>query len=288
MERGVVVMAEPILKWAGGKRQLLPEILERVPDFSGDYYEPFLGGGAVYFALEERGLISGRAFLNDANPRLVGFYGILRDYPEAVYDGVLDLHCMMADSDDPGAFYKKVRSDFNERGPSYDTVVEAARFLFLNKHCFNGLYRVNKKGEFNVPWNHEMKLPAERQDLVRAGAAFHEAADVKLMCDDWSMALIGAGKGDFVFLDPPYDPDRKGGFTAYFEDGFGETEQEHLSEAFRRLDRAGASLMLTNHDTPLIRRLYDGFVIERVDVRRSINRKGDARTGSEVIIRNYS
>lgn len=284
------IMAKPILKWAGGKRQLLPEILERAPKEIGTYYEPFFGGGAVFFALEEKyGQI--RAVLNDKNENLISFYRELILNPTALYDQVQALDDLLSEAEDPGEFYKQVRTDFNRNrtSPRPDTVLskiwKAAAFLFLNKHCFNGLYRVNAHGMFNVPWNKKTVPSIEREDLFASAKALTNAV---LSCADWRTAVGHAGKGDFVFFDPPYVPSQKGGFTSYTSDGFGEEEHVRLAEGFRTLSGKGAFCMLTNHDTPLIRELYDGFLIERVDVKRNINSKGDSRKGVEVIIRNYA
>ena len=270
---------KPIIKWVGGKTQLLPQIKERLPEKFNTYYEPFCGGAAVLLDINPT-----KAVLNDINPELINMYQMIKDQVE---DVILCLQCLDNEhevSSDPAAYYYKVRNDFNwnlgmKRPP------QAARFIYLNKHCFNGLYRVNKKGEFNVPFNGKLSGWSADPDHLRELSS--RLQSVHISCGDYVDAVKDAGKEDFVFFDSPYAPITPTSFTDYTKEGFDYEDHVTLAALFKVLSNRGCYCMLTNHDTPLIRELYKDYKIETVDVRRSINRNGNDRTGTEVIITNY-
>ena len=271
---GTETITQPFIKWVGGKRQLLDRIIPRMPAEYGTYHEPFLGGGAVFFAERPR-----RAYLNDINAQLVSCYRAVKSNPDAVIAAAGEIDASYAATPDDA------REEFNGlvSAGSDDDIAVAALFLFLNRHCFNGLYRVNRKGLFNVPFNGS-KGGSFSPEIIEADAEALRSATVTN--GDFLDALARVQSGDFCFIDSPYAPLNPTSFESYAKEGFTEDQHRALAAEFRRLDEIGAKLMLTNHDTDLIRELYDGFDIIEVDVRRSINRNGDGRTGVEVIITN--
>lgn len=270
---------KPIVKWVGGKQGNLKYIKELLPPTYNTYYEPFAGGLAVLLELNPT-----NSTINDINPELINTYMMIRDQVEDVILCLTYLDTEHEAAADPKAFYYKIRSDFNwnlgmQRPP------QAARFIYLNKHCFNGLYRVNSKGEFNVPFNGKLSGRSYDPDQLRELSS--RLKNVRILNTDFEAAVKGASVGDFVFFDSPYAPITATSFTDYTKEGFSYEDHVRLSKLFRELTNRGCYCMLTNHDTQLIRELYKDFRIEVVDVRRSINRNGSDRTGKEVIITNY-
>ena len=270
---------KPIIKWVGGKSQCLDTIRELVPKDYRKYYEPFLGGGAVLLDLcpEE-------AEVNDINHELINMYIQVRDNPETVISDLKKFDMCHEGYDNAKVFYYDVRNDFNKYLGD-NTPTQAARFIYLNKHCFNGLYRVNSKGEFNVPFNGKL-----------TGASFHpehlrevskQLQNVKFTCGDFEQSAKGINPKDFIFIDSPYAPLTPTSFVDYTKEGFAYEDHVRLSDFYKELSDLGVYCMLTNHDTELIRDLYGGFNFTEVDVRRSINRNGDSRKGKEVIITNF-
>lgn len=276
---------KPVIKWVGGKTQLLEHIKERLPiNFNKysyqKYYEPFLGGAAVLLELNPTNSV-----VSDINPELINMYIQVRDRVEEVIHHLTIYDNQHEIWSDPKDYYYKVREYFNaELGTN--TAQQAARFIYLNKHCFNGLYRVNKKGQFNVPFNGKLSGWSADPDHLREVSTRLKDTDIR--CGDYVDAVKDAGPNDFVFFDSPYAPITATSFTDYTKEGFDYEDHVTLAALFRTLTNRGCFCMLTNHDTPLIRELYKDFRIEVVDVRRSINRKGDGRTGKEVIITNYN
>ena len=271
---------KPIIKWVGGKQGNLQQIRDRLPKSFNTYYEPFLGGAAVLFDLNPT-----NAVVNDINPELINMYLQVKDHVEAVIAELATLDNTHEVSDDPKEFYYSVREKFNTNLGVSDSD-QAARFIYLNKHCFNGLYRVNKKGQFNVPFNGKLSGWSADPDHLREVST--RLKDVDIRCGDYIDAVKDAKEFDLVFFDSPYAPITATSFTDYTKEGFDYEDHVTLAALFRVLTNRGCFCMLTNHDTPLIRELYKDFRIEVVDVRRSINRKGDGRTGKEVIITNYN
>lgn len=276
---------KPVIKWVGGKHQLLDKIKERLPiNFNKysyqKYYEPFLGGAAVLLDLNPTNSVVG-----DINPELINMYIQVRDRVEEVINHLTIYDNQHEIWSDPKDYYYRVRGFFNAE-LSTNTAQQAARFIYLNKHCFNGLYRVNKKGEFNVPFNGKLSGWSADPDHLRELST--RLKDVDIRCGGFEDTVKDAGPNDFVFFDSPYAPITATSFTDYTKEGFDYDDHVTLAALFRTLTNRGCFCMLTNHDTPLIRELYKDFRIEVVDVRRSINRKGDGRTGKEVIITNYN
>lgn len=267
----------PFVKWAGGKRQMLDRLKERMPAEYGDYYEPFVGGGALVLDVQPRW-----AFLNDINRELIHTYTEIRDHLEALLVTLQSMDQVTCTKE----FYFEMRSRYNGklRFGDYDTEM-AALFIYLNKHCFNGLYRVNAKGEFNVPWNKKGQVCSADSENLKNISAFLKGA--RLTCADFEEALASAHKGDFVYFDSPYAPLNPTSFDSYTKEGFTEEEHRRLAALFAELTGKGVYCMLTNHNTELIRELYGDYRMEEIDVRRAINADASKRTGKEVIIRNY-
>ena len=269
---------KPIIKWVGGKSQLTKLIRERLPVTYNNYFEPFLGGGAVLLDLAPK-----CAFANDTNPELINMYLQVREQVDDV------IKCLKVldeehESNPPKDYYYSVREFFNQNLGT-NTPEQAARLIYLNKHCFNGLYRVNSSGYFNVPFNGRLNGHSFDEDHIRAVS--EQLHTVEFSLGDFEDAVINAGVRDFIFFDSPYAPLTPTSFTDYTKEGFDYEDHLRLADLFRELTNKGCYCMLTNHDTPLIRELYKDYKIEVVDVRRSINRNGNNRTGTEVIITNY-
>ena len=265
---------KPIIKWIGGKSQILDKIKELMPPSYNNYIEPFLGGGALLLELNPK-----EAYVNDINSKLIDMYIQVREDVEGVIDYLTYLDNMHETVADPKQYYYDVRAIFNK--VHMKSVEQAARFIYLNKHCFNGLYRENSKGEFNVPFNG--KLTGGSFDVEQLREVSKQIHDVMFLNGDFEDCVYYADKGDLVFLDPPYD----NSFTDYTSAGFERDQQIRVAKKFKELSDKGCYCMLTNHDTPLIRDLYKDYNIRVIDVRRSINRNGNDRKGKEVIITNY-
>ena len=256
-----VVRARPFLKWAGGKTQLLPKILERFPESFNRYHEPFVGGGAVFFNLEPRSCT-----LSDINADLVTTYTALRDDVDGVIENLKQHRA-------EEAYYYSVR---DEMVSGLSETEAAARIIFLNRTCFNGLYRVNRSGKFNVPFGRYANPTICNETNLRAVS--EALQDVKIRHE--SVFQIGrrVRRGDLVYFDPPYDPISKtASFTAYAKGGFGDAEQERLAQLFRRFAERDVHVVLSNSDTPFIRSLYKDFRIDKVYARRAINSRADRR-----------
>ena len=265
---------KPIIKWVGGKAGNWQAIKEMLPPTYNRYYEPFLGGGAVLLELNPK-----EAYVNDINSKLIDMYIMIRDQAEQVIEYLTYLDDMHEKAADPKEFYYDVRMIFNR--VTMKSPEQAARFIYLNKHCFNGLYRVNSKGEFNVPFNG--KLTGGSFDADHLRGVSKQIHDVMFFNSDFEDCVTTVEAGDFIFIDPPYD----NSFTDYTSAGFERDQQVRVANMFKKLSDKGCYCMLTNHDTPLIRDLYKDYNIKVIDVRRSINRNGNDRKGKEVIITNY-
>lgn len=260
--------AQPFLKWVGGKGQLLSQFDEFLPTDIDRYFEPFVGGGAVFFHLKKR-FPNLRAFLRDNNPELINAYRVVRDFPEQLMQR-LDAHLARYRLDRQNYFYL-VRSQ--HQLPAEELVERAARMIFLNKTCFNGLWRVNARNEFNVPIGSQ-KNPA-LYDRANILAASHALRDTHLAVQDFRITINEPGPSDFVYVDPPYVPlSATASFTTYTKEDFGPEEQRELAALFGDAARRGVRLMLSNSDTPFVRNLYKGFAIHTVRARRAINCNG--------------
>lgn len=269
-------VARPILKWAGGKGRLLPELLGRAPDHFSTYHEPFIGGGAMFFALAGQGRIE-QAYLSDANASLIDVYVALRD-------GVEELIAALRGHVYEREHYYRVRALW----PGDLSLPErAARIIYLNKTCYNGLYRENKRGEFNVPFGRYKNPTICDEPNLRAASRVLQGVDIARR--PFSTIVDYAQEGDFVYFDPPYHPlSATANFTAYDRAGFGPDDQRQLRDVFAALAGRGVRAMLSNSDTPFIRELYAGFAIDQVHVARAVNSKANGRGKvAEVIVRNY-
>ena len=272
--------AAPFVKWAGGKRQLLSQIKMRMPETYNHYYEPFVGGGAVTFEL-----LPANALINDINKALINTYIQIRDAPVQFLNAVNKLDEEMWE--DGKQYYYSLRDQYNDKLMRAEYDVElAALLVFLNKHCFNGLYRVNGKGLFNVPYNNSRRVSADEETIMDVSKYLQ---GVTIMDGDFEIACGKAQKGDFVFFDSPYAPLNPASFESYTKDGFNADCHKRLSKLFDELTARGCFCMLTNHNTELINQLYGnkGYRLEVVTVKRMINSDATNRVGEEVIICNY-
>lgn len=275
--------AQPFLKWAGGKAQLLEQFESFFPKSIRSYCEPFLGGGAVFFHLKAR-FPKMRAALHDNNEELINCYKVVRNSVNELMSR-LDEHLDRFRSK-AGPYYYDVRSQLKPA----DAVGRAARMIFLNKTCYNGLWRVNGRGQFNVPigsYRPERVSLYDRGNLLAASVALQET---DLRVQDFHETLAAAQKDSFVYVDPPYFPlSRTSNFTSYTQELFGQKEQEELAELFTAAARRGAHLMLSNSDTPTTRRLYEKFNLQTVQARRAVNCDGAKRGRiSELVVLTYS
>ena len=271
---------EPFVKWAGGKKQLLDRLGARMPATYGKYYEPFIGGGALFLAIQ-----SENAVINDTNEQLLNVYRQLKSDAEAVIFAVDKLDAEPCDVDR----YMTIRQAYNTKIQAYELDAEcAALTIWINKHCFNGLYRVNSKGLFNVPYNNKVNGVSIDATNLRNIGLYLRTNDVEIRQGDFEAACFDVQPGDFVYFDSPYVPiSETANFTDYTKDGFSLEDHKRLAALYRRLSEQGVKLMLSNHNVPLVYELYSDFTIEQVDVRRAINRDASKRSGKEVIITNY-
>ena len=276
----------PFVKWAGGKARLLSQLAPYFPDRFGRYFEPFVGGGAVFFHLFRHGRLADReSMLIDSLEELINCY---RAIQTRVEDLITELKRHEPHKGDK-EYYYAVRAW--DRAPSYaqrDEIERAARFIFLNRTCYNGLYRVNRSGKFNVPVGRHRNPNICPADKLRAVSEALQG--VALVAGDFAHCLETAAAGDFIYLDPPYDPlTDTANFTSYTSDDFGEADQRRLADLFRELDRRGCQVMLSNSSTDFIRELYGGYEQVEVQAIRAINNKGNARGPiPELLVMNYS
>lgn len=270
----------PFVKWAGGKRQLLPQIEERMPEKYNNYIEPFVGGGAVVF-----GLLPENALINDINEALINAYRQICNEPDMFLKVINILDQEMWE--DGKKYYYSLREHYNDKLMKAEYDVElAALFVFINKHCFNGLYRVNGKGLFNVPYNNSRRSSVDESVIMEVSEYLQ---GITIMNGDFQEISASAKKGDFIFLDSPYAPLNPTSFESYTKEGFDIESHRRLSKFYDELTAKGCYCMLTNHNTELINELYGnkGYKIDVVSVKRMINSDASNRVGEEVIICNY-
>ena len=272
----------PVVKWAGGKRQILDKIKSNLPKEFNNYYEPFIGGGALLFELAPQ-----NAVINDVNQELLSIYKCLKD--EELYKLMieeLDKH----EANHSEIYYYDVRNwDRNPRFELEPLWRRAARTIYLNKACFNGLYRVNSKGYFNVPSAKKEKVKTYDVENLHKIHKYFSANNIQILSGDFVEATRTAKSGDFVYFDPPYDVlEDKDSFTAYSKFDFNKEDQIRLAECFKSLTKRGVKCMLSNHNTSFIKELYEGFNIKVIHAKRMINAKASGRGAvEEVIITNY-
>ena len=271
---------EPFVKWAGGKRQLLNDLNQRLPINFNSYYEPFVGGGALFMNLSHS-----QTVIADVSEELVLTYQVVVNHLELLIKA-LDNH-EIEHKKRPLEYYYEVRSLDRDPGLKQLSEIEvAARFIYLNKACFNGLYRVNSKGYFNVPSGKKENITTyNKENLEFLSRYLRENVDIRL--GDFETSCHDVKSGDFVFFDPPYDLLNETTFEKYNANSFGKEGQIRLANFAKDLDKKGVYFMVTNHNTPLINELYKDFNIEVVQVKRMINSDSSNRVGEEVIITNY-
>ena len=273
---------KPFVKWAGGKMQLVDVLKKFIPKNFNNYYEPFIGGGALLFSLKPK-----NAFLNDNNKELISAYKCFSDN-----DLFLKLKKELKKHEENHSeeyFYKIRNIDRESEYLNLSEYEKAARMIYLNKACFNGLYRVNKNGYFNVPSGKKIKVTTFDDKNFNLIKDYIKNNNLKFLCSDFEKAVENATNGDFVYFDPPYDvfPD-KNGFVFYGKDGFSKDEQIRLFNVFKKLSQKGVFVMLSNHNTPFINELYKGFNINIIKAKRMINSNASGRGFvEEVIITNY-
>ncbi len=280
----MITVSYPFLKWAGGKTQILSELEKFVPEFTR-YFEPFLGGGALFFHLTTKKNIRPRAYLSDINVELITTYKVVKDDVQILID-LLKEH-QKDYNKNPKELYDELRSSV----PPTDIEI-AARMITLNKTCYNGLYRVNKKGIFNVPiGSYKNPLICNSHNLKNVSLALRYSKAIIQLSDYKQILLENAREGDFVYLDPPFDPPSlTSSFTSYTTSGFTKTDQKELSDVFRELNDRKCKVLLSNSDTLFIRELYSEFApnFKEINVSRAINCKASKRTGhKELLITNY-
>ncbi len=264
-------LAQPFLKWAGGKRQLMPMIKKYIPQKYTQYYEPFVGAGAVLFSLQPA-----KSVINDTNAELVNCYRVIRDSP----DDLLTL-CKQHEHSNSKEYYYKLRAQ--DRQPDFKNlspVERAARIIYLNKTCFNGLFRVNSQGQFNVPYGNYVNPVVADPAVIKAVSLFLNQRLLRICEGDFADSVTTARKGAFVYFDPPYHPiSDTSSFTGYSIDGFGEREQKRLKLTCDQLSDRGCSVLVSNSNASLIRDLYSDSRYEIVEVRasRTINTVGSKR-----------
>ena len=268
----------PVLKWVGGKRQLLNELSSRMPTRIGNYIEPFVGGGALLFDKQPKSFI-----LNDTNEELINVYVQIRD-------SIDELVAILKHFENNEREFYRIRAQ--DRDSSFDDlplVYRAARILYLNKTCYNGLFRVNSAGEFNSPFGFYKNPNIVNEPVLRAVHDYFCESNASFMSGDFTQVLDFVKRGDFVYLDPPYVPvSDSASFTGYTQRGFGEDDQRRLFDFCRRLDKKKVKFMLSNSSVPFIHGLYRDFTIEVVYAKRNVNSIADKRGEvPEVIIRNY-
>ncbi len=266
----------PIVKWVGGKRQLMFELLKNMPESYNRYFEPFIGGGALFFELQPN-----NAYISDMNKELINLYEVVRNN---VYELITDLQ----KHDISKEYFMEIRNiDRSEEYQNWSDVKKASRFIYLNRTCFNGMYRVNSKGEFNVPFGH-YKNPriVDENNLINCSKLLQRT---EIKHADFSDILKKVTKGDFVYFDPPYVPlNETSSFTSYTKDGFNIDMQFKLREVCDELDSMGVKFLLSNSDTKLVNELYENYNIKKVFASRQINANADGRGKiTEVLMRNY-
>ncbi|CYV20487.1 DNA adenine methylase [Streptococcus suis] len=271
---------QPFTKWTGGKRQLLPVIKSLMPDNYNSYFEPFIGGGAVFFEL-----IPKKAIINDFNSELINCYRQIKDNPQKLIELLVE-HQKNNSKD----YYLELRSvDRDDRIHAMTDTERAARIMYMLRVNFNGLYRVNSKNQFNVPYGRYKNPKIVDSELILSISQYLNKNNIEILTGDFEKAVEDVGAGDFVYFDPPYIPlSETSAFTSYTHEGFSYEEQVRLRDVFRKLDKKGAYVMLSNSSSPLVEELYKGFNIHKVEAIRTNGAKASSRGKiSEFIVTNY-
>jgi len=271
---------QPFTKWTGGKRQLLPVIKSLMPDDYNNYFEPFIGGGAVFFDL-----IPKKATINDFNSELINCYRQIKDNPEKLIE-LLTEHQKKNSKE----YYLELRSaDRDGRINDMTDTERAARIMYMLRVDFNGLYRVNSKNQFNVPYGRYKNPKIVDSELILSISSYLNNNDIRILNGDFEEAIKNVQAGDFVYFDPPYIPlSETSAFTSYTHEGFSYEEQVRLRNVFKRLNEKGVYVMLSNSSSPLVEELYEGFNIHKVNAIRTNGAKSSSRGKiSEIIVTNY-
>lgn len=271
-------LARPFLKWAGGKRQLVPELLRYMPGKYNRYYEPFIGGGALLLTLQPK-----KATISDSNEELINCYNVVKNFLDELIE---DLRTHKNEED---YFYEIRNWDRQQDFASKTLVQKASRVIFLNKTCYNGLFRVNSQGQFNAPFGRYKKPNILDEAVLRAVSIYLNTADVEIVRSDFSMSVEKAQRGDFVYFDPPYDPvSDTASFTGYDINGFDKEEQKRLKESVDDLTGKGCKVLLSNAYTNFITDLYKDYKFVKVSATRAINSNSLKRGKvDEILVMNY-
>lgn len=269
----------PVLKWAGGKKNLIEEIKKRVPKDYTTYCEPFFGGGAILFSLQPK-----KAVINDINEDIMNVYKVIqRDVEKLIED-------LSSHKNESEYFYMLRDIDRNsETYNKFTNIQKASRIIYLNKTCYNGLFRVNSQGQFNTPFGKYKNPNIVNEEVLRAVSEYFNNNNIEILNNDFEKLISKINKGSFVYLDPPYDPlSKTSSFTGYNMEGFGKNEQIRLKKFCDRLNKNGVKFLLSNSSTKFIEELYKDYIIETVEVPRNINSVASKRNKiKEVLIRNY-
>lgn len=272
-------LVKPVLKWVGGKRQIINEIIKYIPKNFSTYYEPFLGGGAVLFELQPK-----RAIVNDINAELINLYEIIKNNVEELIEE-LKQH-----KNEKAYFYHlreldRNKEEYNRLTPSQ----KAARLVYLNKTCYNGLFRVNKAGQFNTPFGNYKNPNIVDEYTLKAVSNYFNKAQISFTCQDFEDTLKGIRKGAFVYFDPPYDPiSDTSSFTGYDKGGFDRNEQIRLKKTCDWLNDKNVKFLLSNSATDFIKELYKDYKIVTVQAKRAINSVSEKRGEiDEVLVMNF-
>lgn len=270
----------PFLKWVGGKRKLIPEIKKMLPGGLSKYtyYEPFVGGGALLFDLQPT-----QAVINDSNEELINVYTVIRDHPKELIDE-LKKH-----KNTPEYFYEIRPIDRKPIFNNISNIERASRIIYLNKTCYNGLYRVNNSGKFNSPFGKYKNPNIVNESVIKAVSNYLNNAQVEILNVDYEVALRNVSKNAFVYLDPPYHPiSKSSNFTGYVRGGWGEKDQLRLRDICNNLNKKGVKFLLSNSSSDFIKEIYDEYNIHTVRASRSINSDSSKRGKvDELLIRNY-
>lgn len=274
------VILSPVVKWVGGKRQLLDDIIPLLPDHFSTYVEPFVGGGALLFEIQPK-----KAIVNDLNHELINLYKVIKDNPNELLL-LLEKHEL---NNSEEYFYQIRALDRSESYNEMSDIEKAARIIYLNKTCYNGLFRVNQAGQFNSPYGKYKNPNIVNKPVVLAMANYFQNNNITLLNGDYKLALKKLRKGAFVYFDPPYMPiSSSSSFTGYTENGFDKKQQIELKEECDKLNSRGIKFLLSNSDHPFIRDLYKDYEIITVKAKRSINSNSNKRGEiNEVLVRNY-
>lgn len=272
----------PFVKWAGGKTQLLETIVNHLPEKFNRYFEPFVGGGALLFKLQPKSFC-----INDTNTELICVYECFQS--DGLFNS-LKVRLIKHENNNSEEYYYKVREE--DRNPLFVALPKderASRMIYLNKACFNGLYRVNSKGYLNVPFGKKDKVNCFDRNNFESLRQFFKSRKAIITNCDFEEAVKNAKIGDLVYFDPPYDAwEDKDSFTSYSKYSFGKDEQIRLADVYKKLSKKGVYVMLSNHNTDFIRKLYSDFHITIVPAKRMINANGNGRGSvEEVLITNY-